>query len=37
MSLAMAIGTHGVAAVGAKGELAPTAISIEPISPIDDL
>ncbi len=24
----MAIGTHGVAAVGAKGELAPTAISI---------
>jgi hypothetical protein len=33
----MAIATHGIAAVGAKGERAPTAILIEQISPIDDM
>jgi hypothetical protein len=32
----MAILIYGVAAVGANGELAPTAILIEVISPIDD-
>jgi len=35
--LATAVALYGIAAVGAKVERAPTAISIEMIPPVDDM